>query len=307
MYKKTINVLLSTYNGEKYLQEQIESILAQSNVEVQIFIRDDGSTDGSLAILKQYKLQEKIHIIYGENIGWRRSFFELVESVPYSAGQFYAFADQDDVWQPLKLIKAADKLENTHCPAVYHSNMTLVDSAMNFVSYRYPKGYSPNTKMPNAFFDGIGTGATIVFNSMMLQLLQQYTPTRATAHDAYIIALGNLLGKVIYDSNSYILYRRHSSTATGFGKKTVQEEPSMTMRFKRYRRSPSNPYSIRADMILSGYGEKISSIDYQLLRHISSYQKKFRSRLYLLFSPKIKASGFRKTLQIKYRVIFGTL
>lgn len=307
MYKKTINVLLSTYNGEKYLQKQIESILAQSNVEVQIFIRDDGSTDGSIDILKQYEFQRKIHIVYGENIGWRRSFFKLVESVPYSAGQFYAFSDQDDIWQPLKLVKAVDKLGNAHYPTVYHSNMTLVDSAMNFVSYRYPKGYSPNTKMPNAFFDGVGTGATIVFNSVMLHLLQQYAPTKATAHDAYIVALGNLLGKVIYDSDSYILYRRHSSTATGFGKKAVQEAPSLAMRFKRYRKSPSNPYSIRADMILSGYGKKISSIDHQLLKRISSYQINLWSRLYLLFSPKIRASGLRKTLQIKYRVIFGTL
>nr|SFZ89088.1 Alpha-L-Rha alpha-1,3-L-rhamnosyltransferase [Loigolactobacillus rennini] len=304
--KEIINILLSTYNGSQYLEELITSVLKQECVTVHLFIRDDGSTDKTKAILNKYRNLNEIQIEFGENIGWRRSFMKLIQKVPYQKEQFYAFADQDDVWEPLKIMHAIEKLD-TSKPAVYHSNMTLVDNQMNFISYKYDKDFLPSSKIPNAFFDGIGTGATMVFNSKMLKLLQQYTPTAATAHDAYVLALANLVGKTVYDSNSYILYRRHNNTATGFGGNKVSKSPSLLMRFKRYRRSMKRPYSIRAYQILQGYKNILDESDRNILKYISNYRSNIYDKFYLLFSPKIRATGLRQTLQIKYRIFFNTL
>ena len=96
-----IQVLMSTYNGEKYLKEQIESILNQEKVEVNILIRDDGSCDKTLKIIKELSKNPKISYYEGKNIGPAKSFMDLVNK---SGDKFnyYAFADQDDIWMPNK-------------------------------------------------------------------------------------------------------------------------------------------------------------------------------------------------------------
>ena len=126
---KKVQVLLSTYNGEKYLKEQLDSIIAQKGVDVHILARDDGSKDDTIKILEGY---ENIDIIKGSNIGVCKSFFELInKSGEYD---YYSFADQDDVWDCDKLVIAINKLEKCNSkPAVYASNTRLVDANLTFL------------------------------------------------------------------------------------------------------------------------------------------------------------------------------
>lgn len=92
-----ITVLMSTYNGEKYLKEQLDSILNQEQVDLKLLIRDDGSTDGTVNILKEYENSHtNIKWYSGLNLGCGKSFFQLVLDAPKS--DYYAFVDQDDVW-----------------------------------------------------------------------------------------------------------------------------------------------------------------------------------------------------------------
>ena len=98
-----VQVLLSTYNGEKYLQEQIESIIRQEDVEISLLIRDDGSCDKTIEIIENLKRKNSNIIYYsGNNLGPARSFMDLINK----SGNFdyYAFSDQDDVWKSKKLI-----------------------------------------------------------------------------------------------------------------------------------------------------------------------------------------------------------
>lgn len=107
----TVQVLLSTYNGETYLEEQIESILNQKDVNVRLLVRDDGSMDGTNDILRMYaKTHENVFYYRGENSGVVASFFRLFETSDPDV-DFYALADQDDVWEPDKLITAVRQLE----------------------------------------------------------------------------------------------------------------------------------------------------------------------------------------------------
>ena len=100
----TVQVLMSTYNGERYIRRQIDSIMAQTGVEVYLLIRDDGSEDSTVSIIQEYVEQypDRIQIVIGKNIGWKKSFIQLLRM----AGNFdyYAFADQDDYWFPDKEI-----------------------------------------------------------------------------------------------------------------------------------------------------------------------------------------------------------
>ena len=107
----TVQVLLSTYNGEAYLKEQLDSILNQKNVAVKLFVRDDGSSDGTVDILRAYAaLHDNICYLCGENCGVVASFFRLFELSDPDV-DFYALSDQDDVWDEDKLSIACQKLE----------------------------------------------------------------------------------------------------------------------------------------------------------------------------------------------------
>lgn len=96
-----ITVILSAYNGEKYIQSQIDSILNQTYDNFILYIRDDGSTDGTRKILKQYSEKDsRVKVQYGENIGYVKSFFKMLSEVN---SEYIAFSDQDDIWLPEKL------------------------------------------------------------------------------------------------------------------------------------------------------------------------------------------------------------
>ena len=130
---KSVLVVMSAYNGEKYIQEQIDSILAQENVQVKLIIRDDGSVDNTLDIIKKNSANHNnVEYIAGENIGYKRSFYNTLTDSP-DTYDYYAFSDQDDVWDKSKLIRAVEMLENeSNDIKMYASALRVVDQNLNF-------------------------------------------------------------------------------------------------------------------------------------------------------------------------------
>lgn len=304
MYKVT--VLLSTYNGEKYLREQLDSILKQDKVNISLLIRDDGSTDLTTTILAEYQVKPNVQVMLSDNIGWKDSFMTLLKLASNNTDSFYAFADQDDIWLPEKLISAIRTIDQSR-PMLYHSNVLLMNGSGERLGKRYPESFRPNSKMPYAFLDGFGIGATMVFNQALMSLLKDYIPVKKINHDAFVIALSNLLGTTVYDPDSYILYRRHSGATTGFGNSDDIKKPTLIDRYHRYKKGPKHNFSLRAKYLLVGYGDKLSTADRVFLNRVANYQSSIPVKLYLLFSPNVAATGFRRTMQVKYRVFFNTL
>lgn len=301
-----VNVMLSTYNGEKFLEPQVESILSQTDVEVNLFVRDDGSTDDTLTKLKGFS-SDRLHLNEGSNVGWRRSFFELLFNVPIKDGEYYAFADQDDVWLPNKLSSAVQAINQKQGPTLYHSNMALVNEQLEFVGNKYPLDFSPSKNFPQYLFDGIGTGSTIVFNSEFLKLVRRYQPQLELSHDAYLMALANLLATVVYDPQPHLQYRRHAGNATGFGKTAVVKKPSLSDRFRRYKRTNNHPYSDRSTALLDGYRQELTSKQRKTLASIATYRSHVGTKISLLVNPMIRASQLEKTFIIKYRILCNSL
>ena len=240
--KNNILVLLSSYNGEKYIKEQIDSILNQkTEYEVDLLIRDDGSTDGTRNILKEYKetYADRVQIVYGENIGYIRSFFELIKMA--DGHKYYALSDQDDVWLENKLdaaVKMCDE-ENTELPLLYGSSSCLVNTALE------PFGETQKQLREITFYNTIiqnfFPGHTQVFNEPLCQLLKKEIDySKIYVHDSWITNIAILYGKVIFDNHSYTLYRQHGSNEVGFGKGIVgwiQE------RIKRVKKNDNKKYS----------------------------------------------------------------
>lgn len=140
MYK--VAILMSTYNGSRYLSEQIDSILCQEGADVTLYIRDDGSSDQTIDIIKKYaKKYQNIILTTGQNVGVGNSFMQLVYDCPDDF-DYYAFSDQDDIWLKEKLKVAIDNIKQKDTPTLYASNQMLVDENGKQISLRYSKDYA---------------------------------------------------------------------------------------------------------------------------------------------------------------------
>ena len=275
---KEIQVLLSSYNGEKYIKEQIDSILAQKNAEVQLLIRDDGSSDGTRQILKEYADKyANVSVVYGENVGVIRSFFELIESADVSV-PYVALADQDDVWLPDKLYRAITllEMEKERMPLVYCSARQLVDAELHPIpaAMTYP---DIRPEFGNALVENMCTGCTSVINQQMLLLLKGRTPEFTVMHDFWVYLVGTCLGKVVYDEESFILYRQHGNNVVGSASSIVENYKRRIKNFKKNR----GQLTRQATELLRIYGEEMPEENRQLAEKmvLSKTDKKVRKQL----------------------------
>jgi glycosyltransferase involved in cell wall biosynthesis len=209
-----VKILMSTYNGAIFLQEQLESINKQVGVDIDLFVRDDGSTDDTKSILTSNDIN--LWPVEGEegNLGPAKSFLQLIKSV--NCEQYVALADQDDIWYSDKLLRAVTALKPfDSTPAMYCSNV-------NF--YTGHQSHSTNSNLPLpvlplSLFQNSAMGCTIVFNNKAHQIIQQSSGHGMLMHDWYILLLILSTGKVIFDPLESMLYRLHPNQAIGWKRK----------------------------------------------------------------------------------------
>lgn len=220
MENKKVAILMSTYNGEKYLKEQIESLLSQTYKNIEIYIRDDGSKDSTVKIIKEY--QEKnsnIKLLEGKNVGFMKSFFELLESCNYA--NYYAYCDQDDVWMEDKIERAVKFLEKTNSnrPALYFSNSDYYDTEMNFLGTA-EKNRTYNFR--NSLLECVTQGMTMVINNFTRETIIKNKPENCLYHDWWTYMICSGFGEIVYDNKSLVKYRRHNKSVTVEGKNPLE-------------------------------------------------------------------------------------
>jgi glycosyltransferase involved in cell wall biosynthesis len=220
MTQPIVHILLATYQGCAYLQEQLNSLASQTYPHWQLWVSDDDSTDGSLDIVEIFSLSvsQKVLILRGPCKGSTYNFFHLMNIVPRDSGDLYAFCDQDDIWLPEKLSRAVAHFQveskTFGQPYLYCGATRIVDKNLQF------KRISPKLNRPlsfgNALLQNIASGNTMIFNSELLRLMLYVSPNNAVVHDwlAYQVASG-CNGLIYYDSNPYLLYRQHENNVIG--------------------------------------------------------------------------------------------
>lgn len=295
---KKVDVLLSTYNGEKYLKEQIDSILKQENVEVRVVIRDDGSTDSTLDIIQEYiDLNYPVLLIKGENIGVVKSFLYLA-SLEASA-DYYAFCDQDDVWKTEKLSIAVGKLNDKKEPGLYLSDTTAVDEELHQIENQI---LSDNQKrayiLEEVLLSNNATGCTMVFNAELKKMLNTYTPQKLIMHDHWLYALCIALGGYVYfDKNSYINYRQHGNNSVG-------SKISISNRIKYS--SLKNGKQVRstiATQLFKNYFSYIPEENRALLELISDYKRGLKQKMLLYGKLKPYVVGVQRKIFLMIQVL----
>lgn len=280
-----VTVLMSTYNGERYLQEQIKSLQMQEDVDIQILVRDDGSADKTLQILDEYQQKGVLKWYAGQNLKSARSFLDLVNNAPET--EYYAFCDQDDVWFNDKLKRAIEALEGegsvNNIPLLYCSNYQLVDAVLNDLP---DNGHASTTTYGAALASSCCTGCTVVFNQALRNYIVGREPRNVVMHDDWIhklcLAVG---GTVIYDDNKTLMYRQHSSNVDGgvhtFGSKIK----GLIKRIK----TKDCLRSKQIEDLFTLYGDQMPYDNKCLTQYfIQSYHKGFFSRIKLLASRRIR-------------------
>ncbi len=226
---KSVAILMATFNGEEFLEAQLDSIAKQNFQNWKLFVSDDGSTDETIAVLKRYQSRwgkEKLEILQGPQAGFQANFMSLVCN-PKIKADFYAFCDQDDLWLPNKLEAGLAQLEklNQDTPLLYCGRTQYVNHQLD------PMGLSPLFSFPpsfrNALVQSIAGGNTMIFNQALRKLLFSIGNIHIVSHDwwTYQIASG-AGGIVIYDPIPTILYRQHANNIVG-------ENSSKIARFER--------------------------------------------------------------------------
>jgi glycosyltransferase involved in cell wall biosynthesis len=210
MNSPSVVVMMSVYNGSKFLREQIDSILEQSGVAVRLLIRDDGSTDDTINILSSYG--DRIQVITGQNLGAAESFMEVAFRAPLDA-DYFAFSDADDVWQTDKLARGISAIKDEGVAATYASPMHLVTETMEPIGPSIWLG--ARHSFGHALVQGGIGGATSIMNNKMFRLFRRERPQYVAFHDHWMYLLTMALGELVFDTESRILYRQHGSNTLG--------------------------------------------------------------------------------------------
>lgn len=300
-----VTVLLSTYNGEKYLEQQIESLFHQKNVEVDILVRDDGSTDGTFEILERYSRYENFSWYKGEkNLGSAKSFLELVQRAELE-NEYYAFCDQDDVWLENKLETALQKLKgHAQEAALYYSEVERVNSRLEKMPKQFKKYHTE--KFGGAFVATAAGGCTMVWNKKHMTYLKKHNPDYVTMHDEWnlFVALA-VKAYVYYDENSYILYRQHENNVLGgIRKHQMSKWGLLKYRVEKLLNSSRKPTWI-AQELLNGYQEEMDVDGLKLCKKVLHMNKTLLHRVKAIFDRELKSPYFVMNMKFWIQVLRG--
>ncbi|HEO7550436.1 TPA: glycosyltransferase family 2 protein [Streptococcus agalactiae] len=302
-----VNILMATYNGEKFLAQQIESIQKQTFKEWNLLIRDDGSSDKTCDIIKNFTAKDSRIRFINENehhnLGVIKSFFTLVN---YEVADFYFFSDQDDVWLPEKLSVSleAAKHKASDVPLLVYTDLKVVNQELNILqdSMIRAQSHHANTTLLPELTENTVTGGTMMINHALAE--KWFTPNDILMHDWFLALLAASLGEIIYLDLPTQLYRQHDNNVLG--------ARTMDKRFKILREGPKSIFTRywklihdsqkQASLIVDKYGDIMTANDLELIKCFIKIDKQpFMTRLRWLWKY-----GYSKN-QFKHQVVFKWL
>lgn len=301
---ETITILMSTYNGEKYLHEQLESIFNQTyKGKIKVLIRDDGSTDNTLEILNKWKQKLDLKVVQGDNVGVVKSFLELVQLAPKSS--YYSFCDQDDIWNIDKLERSINMLKkeiNQTQPLLYFSNVEFADqygNSMNKNIYNIKPKYS----LGATIVSNPCLGCTMVYNNQLMKIVKKSNIRITTMHDKLVLLTAILCGKVIYDNMPTILYRQHDNNVMGRKNSLVKR---IKQRYRLWIKANGCSIEKQAEAIINSIGYLIKDADLEILKCIMNYKYNIKHKYRIIYNKEIFSTGIKRIdRSFRIRVLLG--
>lgn len=276
-----IDILLASYNGEKYIAEQIDSILNQTYKDWFLYIKDDCSTDNTVKIIKDYEnsYKDKIKVITSDikSGSAKDNFFSMLK---YSENEYIMTCDQDDVWLPNKIeitiykILEAEK-EDKDIPILVHTDLKVVDEKLNKITDSLIKMQnldSSRDKLNNLLVQNIVTGCTVMVNRNLLNYIK-IVPRKAIMHDWWMALLASALGKLYFIDTPTVLYRQHRNNDVGA--KNVKSTDYILRKLCNLNsvKETINDTYLQATELLNAIGDKVDSRNNELIKQYSLFLK----------------------------------
>jgi glycosyltransferase involved in cell wall biosynthesis len=238
----TVHILLATYNGGQFLNEQLASIARQTHKAWTLTVSDDGSTDDTLSIVRKFAKQvgQEVTVLHGPQRGSTHNFCHLIQHVQtHNSQDLYAFCDQDDVWLDEKLARAVHwhNSQTNQAVRLYCGRTQFVNELLK------PIGLSPGIRRPpsfgNALVQNIASGNSMVMSHAVLMAQKQVQAEHSVWHDwtTYLVATA-LEGIVCFDDQPSLLYRQHGGNVIGANNGLTAQikrlKPLFNGRFKQW-------------------------------------------------------------------------
>jgi glycosyltransferase involved in cell wall biosynthesis len=265
-----ISILLSTYNGENYLKEQLDSLFNQTYQDFKIIVRDDGSTDTTLKILKSYDLEI---MSSDKNLGARRSFNALLEyALQKEECKYFMFCDQDDVWMEDKIEKTLQKMreveKNSDEAVLIHTDLVVVDEMLDTLNnsfWNYQNLNPKNRAFPNFIVQNNITGCTVMINKKLAKLSLPI-PAETIMHDWWLGLVASEFGQISYLEERTMLYRQHTSNDTGAKSFNFSFLFENAQKIYKNRKNMLDKYIIQSEKFLEVYHDKLDEDTIKMLK-----------------------------------------
>lgn len=267
---------MSTYNGERFLKEQLDSILAQTYSNVFVHVRDDGSTDGTLALLADYEQKGLIEVDRGQNVGVTRSFYLGIAAVVDRA-DYIVLCDQDDVWHIDKVERAVSALDGCpiNIPLLHYTEVNYCDRTLTRQGVSHLCRFVP--RFEGLFFENCCSGNVTTINQSLAKLVLESGPERVFYHDWWIALLCSCFGHLVYDPEPSVEYRRtgENVSPTGAGVKLAIHRLKEALDANRL-----SPISGQLEKLLDEYGDVMTDERRATLELFCARGHRLRKALY---------------------------
>lgn len=303
-------ILLATYNGEKFLKQQLESISAQTYSNIKILIRDDLSTDNTCTIINDQLLSDPRFSLlnnHNQRLGAVGNFSCLLESAQTLNQKYVMFSDQDDFWLPnkveitLKSMKAAEHEHGDTTPILVHTAFSFVDENLNKIHDNFKLNCSYNFPLPRLLAQNYVYGCTVMINSSLLSGCMPIPP-QAENHDYWIALVAAAIGKIVYYPSPTILYRQHSSNVSG----NVYQS-SLKNRIRRHFFEQDKSISIIINRMLQGIALKERTsfkCGKKELAVLSEHEKMLKSPMLARLGIAIRIGYYRQNFHQNLNLLF---
>lgn len=293
----TVSVLMSTYNGERFLRQQIDSILQQDGVKINLLVRDDGSTDHTHEILNSYAKKGHLRWYQGENLKSARSFLKLLQDSERC--DYYAFADQDDYWKEQKLKIAIEQLqdyqEDTY--ALYLAQPQAADENLKLLPTTQ---FNPLNTFGESLVYRFAMGCTMVMNNKLRDVIVSHEQQYPCMHDIWIYTIAHAIGaKVIWDNEPQTINRQHGNNVVGLGESFCTK---WTARFKRISGKDEERFHQNAE-IKEAFYHLMPQTNKDTIDLFIKAKHSLTDRVRLIFSPTYRCSN--KTTYLLF--LFSTI
>ncbi|WP_349946174.1 glycosyltransferase family 2 protein [Lacrimispora sp. BS-2] len=299
-----VSVLLASYNGEKYIREQLDSIIGQTFSDLSVVISDDLSTDGTPAIIREYEEQHPGRVRSLKNRersgSAQNNFFRLLTSV---SDEYVMLCDQDDVWLPdkteitLREMKRLEAEWGAEVPLLVHGDLSVTDKTGNILHKsmaEYQKIAVHDNRFSHYLVENNITGNTVMINRAFLRFFAEI-PKECVMHDWWLGLLASCFGRISYIDRPLVLYRQHGENQMG-SKSGKEQYAERILNQDRIRENYRKMF-VQAQMFLKLYGNQMSREQKAVLEHFTGLPGKNRvEKIYTIWKYKLMKSTHMRTL-----------